>query len=149
MWLYLVEREKWHLEKKSFQHTNICHMGSRQYNFPKRKRHKSTVVVGLWVNCYLARAFELSFSKLIITISFTVSVSIACISTVTHHQTVFIQAVVPVIVCFFFLNKNVYNKSIITNQRLTSHWQTGLSQPVHPSRQKNSHGQPREIFYSE
>ena len=57
---------------------------------------------------YLTRAFQLSLTKIIIAISFAVSVSIAAINTATHFQTIFAKASIPVLIGFFFLKESYY-----------------------------------------
>ena len=99
--LFLVAREWLHLVMQWFQCKNNFHMDIHRCNFPRIKR------IFYFGNpyIYLARAVELSSPKIIIAISFTVSVTITCVNTSAHHQTIFVQAGVPVIIGFFFLNE--------------------------------------------
>ena len=91
---------------------------------------------------YFTRAVELPSFELIHAVVFACLIVVASMDASSQLWAISINANIPIAIWFFYLEKSLW-KSRLNSSELTSHWQIGLSQSVHPSKQLSPHGQAK------
>ena len=83
--------------------------------------------------------------KLVHALIFASIIIVACINASSQFRAIVINTKIPFGIRFLFLKKYIII-GIEFDSKLTSHWQTGFSQSVHPSKQFNSQGHAENYF---